>query len=152
MTALRWSDMDAYGHINNVQFLRLLEDARVVAFAAAGSDEGGSVVDTGVLVASQRIEYLKPLVFRPYPVAIDLWVTRMAVASFDLGYEVLDDAARDDGAGQGGGPVIYARAETTLVLYDLTQHRPRRMRPAERVRLESWQGEPITWRPQGRGP
>ena len=28
---LRWSDMDAYGHVNNVQFLRLLEDARVVA-------------------------------------------------------------------------------------------------------------------------
>ena len=27
---LRWSDMDAYGHVNNVQFLRLLEDARVV--------------------------------------------------------------------------------------------------------------------------
>ena len=25
---LRWSDMDAYGHVNNVQFLRLLEDAR----------------------------------------------------------------------------------------------------------------------------
>ncbi|MDQ1536954.1 MAG: acyl-CoA thioester hydrolase, partial [Actinomycetota bacterium] len=22
---LRWSDMDAYGHVNNVQFLRLLE-------------------------------------------------------------------------------------------------------------------------------
>ncbi|MFM6850406.1 MAG: thioesterase family protein, partial [Terrabacter sp.] len=30
--ALRWSDMDAYAHINNVQFLRLLEDARVIAF------------------------------------------------------------------------------------------------------------------------
>ena len=29
---LRWSDMDAYGHVNNVQFLRLLEDARVVGF------------------------------------------------------------------------------------------------------------------------
>ena len=29
---LRWSDMDAYGHVNNVQFLRLLEDARVIGF------------------------------------------------------------------------------------------------------------------------
>ena len=29
---LRWSDMDAYGHVNNVQFLRLLEDARVTGF------------------------------------------------------------------------------------------------------------------------
>ena len=29
---LRWSDMDAYGHVNNVQYLRLLEDARVIGF------------------------------------------------------------------------------------------------------------------------
>jgi acyl-CoA thioester hydrolase len=33
LVPLRWSDMDAYGHVNNVQFLRLLEDARVVLFA-----------------------------------------------------------------------------------------------------------------------
>lgn len=26
---LRWADMDAYGHINNVQYLRLLEQSRV---------------------------------------------------------------------------------------------------------------------------
>ena len=34
--ALRWSDMDAYAHINNVQFLRLLEDARVIAIGSRG--------------------------------------------------------------------------------------------------------------------
>src|ERR671926_55075 len=68
LTPLRWSDMDAYGHVNNVQFLRLLEDARVIAFAAAGTDEGGSVVDTGLLVARSEIEYLEPLVYRTAPV------------------------------------------------------------------------------------
>ena len=26
---LRWSDMDAYAHVNNVEMLRLLEEARV---------------------------------------------------------------------------------------------------------------------------
>lgn len=26
---LRWADMDAYGHVNNVQYLRLLEQSRV---------------------------------------------------------------------------------------------------------------------------
>src|SRR3954466_6465924 len=91
LTPLRWSDMDAYGHVNNVQFLRLLEDARVVAFAAAGSDEGGAVVATGLLVARSQIEYLEPLVYRTAPVAIDLWLTGLAGASFDLGYEVLDE-------------------------------------------------------------
>ena len=108
LTPLRWSDMDAYGHVNNVQFLRLLEDARVVAFAAAGSDEGGSVVETGLLVARSQIEYLEPLVYRTAPVAIDLWLTDLAGASFDLGYEVLDEAGAD-----GARPRVSARAETT---------------------------------------
>src|SRR5919205_4490775 len=97
LTPLRWSDMDAYGHVNNVQFLRLLEDARVVAFAAAGTDEGGSVVETGLLVARSEIEYLEPLVYRTAPVAIDLWLTRLAGASFDLGYEVLDEEPDERG-------------------------------------------------------
>jgi acyl-CoA thioester hydrolase len=148
--------MDAYGHVNNVQFLRLLEDARVVAFAAAGTDEGGSLVDTGVLVARSEIEYLEPLVYRTAPVAIDLWVTRLAGASFDMGYEVLDeddvlDGALDEkGRPSAARPSVYARAETTLVLYDMVAHRPRRMTPGERARLEEWSDGPVAWR-QRRG-
>jgi acyl-CoA thioester hydrolase len=134
LTPLRWSDMDAYGHVNNVQFLRLLEDARVVAFAAAGSDEGGSVVETGLLVARSQIEYLEPLVYRTLPVAIDLWLTDLQAASFDLGYEVLDDDH------------VYARAETTLVLFDRMHDRPRRMTASERERLEAWRDQPVHWR------
>ena len=63
---LRWSDMDAYGHVNNVQFLRLLEDARVIGFEEwFGQDR--SMLDEGVLVARHEIEYLAPLVFRHRP-------------------------------------------------------------------------------------
>jgi acyl-CoA thioester hydrolase len=145
LTPLRWSDMDAYGHVNNVQFLRLLEDARVVAFAAAGSDEGGTVVDTGLLVARQQIEYVEPLVYRTAPVAIDLWLTDLQAASFDLGYEVLDE--QPEGVAQDGArPRVYARAETTLVLFDRVNERPRRVTPAERERLEAWRDGPVRWR------
>ena len=134
--------MDAYGHVNNVQFLRLLEDARVVAFAAHGSDEGGVVVETGLLVARSQIEYLQPLVYRTAPVAIDLWLTDLQTASFDLGYEVLDEEPEQPGV----PPRVYARAETTLVLFDRVNDRPRRMTPTERERLEAWRDEPVRWR------
>ena len=148
LTPLRWSDMDAYGHVNNVQFLRLLEDARVIAFAAHGSDEGGSMVSTGLIVARSEIEYLRPLVFRPEPVAIDVWVTHVATADFDLGYEVLDQA--ETGGETDGGPshppLVYARAETRMVVYDLADHRPRRLTRDEVERLESWRDGPVVWR------
>ena len=29
---LRWSDFDAYAHVNNAEMLRLLEEARIQAF------------------------------------------------------------------------------------------------------------------------
>jgi acyl-CoA thioester hydrolase len=134
-TPLRWSDMDAYGHVNNVQFLRLLEDARVMAFHGHDSDDGGNVVETGVLVARHEIAYLRPLRWRPEPVSIDLWISSMSAASFDMQYEVLDEEP---------DRVVYARAESTLVLYDLNAGRPRRFSDAEKVSLAGWLDEPIS--------
>jgi acyl-CoA thioester hydrolase len=84
---------------------------------------------------------LTPLVYRQTPVAIDLWVTAISSASFDMGYEVLDETGVDGARHQ-----VYARAETTLVLYDLVHHRPRRMSEKEQKTLQDWQGSPVQWR------
>jgi len=132
---LRWSDMDAYGHVNNVQFLRLLEDARVLAFHAQGSDDGGSVVQTGVVVARHEIDYLRPLHYRPEPVSVDLWVSSLSAASFEMQYEVLDDVGSPVSDGE---RIVYARAESTLVLFDLGAGRPRRFTEAERENMAAW--------------
>jgi acyl-CoA thioester hydrolase len=162
-TALRWSDMDAYGHINNVQFLRLLEDARVFTFGSQGAPGGGSLLATGLIVGRQEIEYLEPLVFRAQSVAIDLWVTAIGGADFDLGYEIRDPDPGDPVAvhTSGGTPngagesvpqeepsvgKVYARAETMQVVYDLATASPRRLTPDERARLESMRDEPVAWR------
>ena len=89
---LRWSDMDAYGHVNNVQFLRLLEDARVIGFEDwFGQDR--SVLDEGILVARHEIEYLAPLLFRVPPIVVEMWATKIGGAGFDLAYEVRDGRA-----------------------------------------------------------
>lgn len=141
MTPLRWSDMDAYGHVNNVVFLRLLEDARVIAFHSRGSDDGGDVVSTGLLVARHEIDYLRPLHWRPDPVMVDVWVSEVRGASFEMDYEVLD-AEGDDG----GRPAVYARARSTMVVYDLERHRPRRLTDAERTGIEDWMDEPVPLR------
>jgi acyl-CoA thioester hydrolase len=138
LTQLRWSDMDIYGHVNNVQFLRLLEEARVLALSQDLTAQGGG---TGLLVARSEIEYLSPLVFRPEPIAVDMWVTRIGAADFDMAYEVLDVTQNGTGSGQ-----IYARAETSLVTFDLSTERPRRITAPERARLEGWSDAPQSWR------
>jgi len=134
---LRWSDMDAYGHVNNVQFLRLLEDARVTGFQEwFGKDRG--LLDEGVVVARHEIEYLAPLDFRHAPVSVDMWATKISGSSFNLGYEVRDPAEV--------GTTLYAQAETTMVAYDFATASPRRLRPDERAVLKGVFGDPVPFR------
>jgi acyl-CoA thioester hydrolase len=136
---LRWSDMDAYGHVNNVQFLRLLEDARVIGFAEwFGEDR--SVLSEGILVARHEIEYLAPLLYRVPPIVVEMWATRLGGAGFDLAYEVRH------GSGHEGADTVYARAETTLVLYDFAASTPRRMDQSLRAVLLEHSGEPVPFR------
>jgi acyl-CoA thioester hydrolase len=129
--------MDAYAHINNVQFLRLLEDARVIAFRD-WFDQDRSLLDEGVLVSRHEIEYRRPLGFRHEPVRIEMWVSRIGGAGFDVAYIVTDP--------EGLGGDIYAVAETELALYDFATASPRRMRPDERASLEAVKGVPAPLR------
>jgi len=134
---LRWSDMDAYGHVNNVQFLRLLEDARVIGFQEwFGQDR--SLLNEGVLVARHEIEYLAPLSFRHAPISVGMWATKISGSSFNLAYEVRDPDQV--------GTALYARAETTLFAYDFVTASPRRLRPHERVVLQGEAGDPVPFR------
>jgi len=126
---MRWSDMDAYGHVNNVQFLTYLEEARIDMFqeliARAQAEDGASVA--GILVASSAIDYKAPLVHRSIPVPIEVWVTKIGGAHFDLAYEVSD-----------GDGLIFAQAASRMVTYDRQRRLPRRLRPHEKAFLDRY--------------
>ncbi len=123
---LRWSDMDAFGHVNNTTFFTYLEEARVdLLFVHAGDSVARDRLSSGIVVARHEIDYKAPLVFRPQPVPVDVWVSRLGASSFELRYQILDD----------GGPV-YAEAATVLVPFDVEAGRPRRVSDEERAALE----------------
>ena len=124
---MRWSDMDAYGHVNNVVYLTYLEDARVDMLFGLGAKMGARALSAGVLVARHEIEYKRPLVYHPRGVDIDLWVGTIKGASFEIHYEVHDEST------------LFARASSLLVPYDLTAQRPRRVTPEEREFLARYQ-------------
>ena len=127
---LRWADMDSFGHVNNVVFLRYLEQARVDWMFETAREAGVDKFSLGTVVARHEIDYLRPLVYRAAPVQVDIWVTQIKAASFTCAYEVHDDDA------------VYATAQTRLVPYDLAAQRPRRIAPEERFYLEQYlQGE-----------
>lgn len=116
--------MDAYGHVNNVVFLRYLEEARIdFLFRPDQEFKQGSVV------ARHEIDYKRQLVHRHAPVDIELWVTEIKAASFTLAYEVKDPDQ------------IYVRASTVIVPFDFEAQRPRRITAEEREFLREYTGD-----------
>ncbi len=144
---LRWGDQDAYGHVNNVSMLKLLEEARVRAFWA--SDRAGApttaVIEASpgteslTLIARQEIEYLLPLPYSNEPISIDLWLTKLGGSSIEVGYEIRSPAEADE-------DLLYARAATVIVFIDAATQRPRRLRDEERAAWEPYLGEPVDFR------
>lgn len=146
--ALRWADLDAYGHVNNATMLRLLEEARIQVFWAdrhwtdAPSTAllgDGEDADTLSLIARQEIEYLAPVPYLRRPIDVQLWVSRLGGASLDVDYEVW--SPEGDPA-----PVLYARAATTIVLVDRDTGAPRRLNAGERAAWEAHLDAPIEFR------
>ncbi len=113
--------MDAYGHVNNVVFLRYLEEARIDFLFRPDKD-----FQQGSVVARHEIDYKRQLVHRHAPVDIELWVTEVRAASFTLTYEVKD------------GEQVYVRASTVIVPFDFEAQRPRRITAQEREFLQEY--------------
>ncbi|MCW2538923.1 MAG: acyl-CoA thioesterase [Frankiales bacterium] len=125
--AMRWSDMDAYGHINNTAYLSYMEQARVSMFI----DRYDSTFAKGTVVSHHEISYLKPVVYHPEPLRLELWVDQLRGASFRVNYAVFD------------GDVLAARAATNLVTFDFAASRPRRLTAEERLVLADYADDPV---------
>jgi acyl-CoA thioester hydrolase len=121
--AVRWSDMDVYGHVNNACVVTLLEEARSVLLFSEGAKRGAQTLATGVVVVELTVRYRQPLIYSATPVQVQLWVSELRAASFSLDYAV---------AGIDGYAVT---ARTQLAPYDTVAARPRRLSPAERAFL-----------------
>ncbi len=151
--AVRWTDLDAYGHVNNAAMIRLLEEARIAAFWQAPEDQvalgaveppaalpiSGVGAEVSTVIASQRIEYARSLGHRRDGVVVRLWLSRLGGASLSVDYLVL---TRDDPE----GTAPYARARTVVVMVDAATGAPVRLDAGTKQRLAAHTGEPLTFR------
>jgi len=85
---VRWGDMDALRHVNNVAYLQYLESARIGFF----EDKGWNSVDIGAagqgpVVVSQTFNYRRQLHY-PAEVEIGVACTEVRQRSFVLSYGV----------------------------------------------------------------
>ena len=153
--AVRWADLDAYGHVNNADAFTLLEEARIEAFWANPhrSDPWptailamgpGAPVQT--LVARQEMEYARPMPFSRSGLLVQLWIGRLGGSSIEVCYSIHD---ADPDAARTGGPLTsapYAVAATTLVMVTTATGAPTRLLPEHRAVLQPYLDAPVTFR------
>jgi acyl-CoA thioester hydrolase len=124
--AVRWSDLDAYGHVNNARFLTLYEEARVALMFIEAGKAGVTSFERGVVISRHEIDYMRPVDYTD-PVHIEMWIEEIRSSRFTIAYEMFDGAS------------VVSRARTVCVPFDLAVGRPRRLSAAERDFLEPWQ-------------
>lgn len=119
---VRWSDLDAFGHVNNARTVTLLEEARVDWLFTEAAEHGVDRLTKGVVVARLEIDYKRAIGFG-LPVTVSMGLSRLGTASFTIDYLVTV-----------GGDTV-ATASTVVVPVDPATFRPRRLDDRERAFL-----------------
>lgn len=100
----RFSDLDAYGHVNSALYFTYLETARVKLMA----DQFREATQNNIhfVVARAECDYRRPILLSQ-KVVVTVRVERVGSTSFTVAY-VLHD----------GSDTVYATARTTMVCFD----------------------------------
>lgn len=130
--AVRYNDVDNYGHVNNVAYAALLEEARIeyveaVVGEAAAASISGLREGPGIVIANLEIDYVRPIGLDD-DVVVAVRVPRVGEKSFTFEYEV-----------QAGGEVA-ATGETTVVAYDRRESSSIPVPEDWRTAIESFEG------------
>lgn len=98
---VRWSDLDAYGHVNNVKYYDYIQEARI----AMVSERLGWEQSPRWVVVRQDLDYHRPIDFRLTPYEVVTAVAAVGNRSVTLTAQIRDP----------GGDTTFATARTVLV-------------------------------------
>lgn len=104
---VRFSDLDAFGVIDEVQHFEFFQEARICYL---GRIEGSTAIDfrkTPMVIAQMDVAYEQPMRFSTTPYDVRSWVSKVGGSSFVIESELYD-----------ADKVTYSRARVVLVTFD----------------------------------
>ena len=112
-----WGQMDAFGHVNNIQFFRFFEDARMAYFEAMGipmpgnPDAEQTVGQTvGPILADASCKFYAPVTY-PDTLRIGARVSEVGESRFTIEYEIVSESLGRAAAGGDSMVVSYDYAD-----------------------------------------
>lgn len=140
----RFRDINVGGHVDNVEAVRVIDEARIQFFMFAPVHGEGSsgllhrkpagIVD---LMGAQRVDYHAEMRFVPYaPFLVRIWVCHLGTTSFTVATELRVEADRP--------PALVA--ESTFVFWDRDASASWPMNDDVRADLEAFRGPGVNLR------
>ena len=105
-----WSEIDLFGHVNNLSILQYIQSARVNYMEAIGLMPLNSEIKTGPILASTTCQFRK-ILFYPGNVTVYSKVDLIKNTSFRILHEIRND--QDE---------ISAEAHDIIVLYNFNKN------------------------------
>lgn len=103
---VRWGDMDAIGHVNNTEYFRYMEHARINWFNSIGVRLAQN--NQGPILVAASCTFLKPIVY-PATVAVSVDTGQPGRSSFPVDHTIWLESDPS---------VKFAECQTTLVWVD----------------------------------
>lgn len=119
-----WSEMDVYGHVNNVSYFKYVQAARVNYWEQVGITDYHAGTNIGPMLAESKCTFKRPL-FYPGTVRIESGVEFIKNTSFGIVHRLFD--------GEGN---IVAEAEDVIVMFDFNTHEKSPFPPFIKQRIE----------------
>ena len=126
---VRWSDMDAFGHVNHARMVTLMEEARIEWLLSAG-EEYAPLIKSAMIVHVD-IRYQAQLRHEDSPLRVGMWIKKFRSVDFTIGYEIR-------GAGRPDTEKAACVATTQMAVVDIEKHSLRRLTDEEKGYLTEW--------------
>ena len=112
---VRWGDLDAFGHVNNANYLVYAQEAR---FAWSKMIE--------MVVARAEVDFIAPIYTGDIYIDVEIWVNKIGNSSFGLTYEMKN------------GDELLARIKTVQVTVSMDTKKSRPLKDSEREFLTQY--------------
>lgn len=105
-----WSELDYFGHVNNVSFFKYIQAARVNYWDQTGLTDSHRKTNIGPILASAKCDFKHPL---HYPGAVTIYskVDTIGNTSFNIVHQLFNETGK-----------IVAEALDIIVMYDFNRN------------------------------
>jgi acyl-CoA thioester hydrolase len=103
---VRFSDVDVYGHVNNVKYFEYFMEARILMTARLWKGIPEGTPEPSMVVAQTDVDYKLPILFRPEPYDAWSWISRVGERSMTIESEICD------------ADKVLSRARVAMVFFD----------------------------------